>query len=309
MSIVSIIIPIYNTEKYLNGCICSVLNQSYKEYELILIDDGSSDKSIEVCKEYVKRNPNKIKFFHQENQGVTAARRLGVYYAKGDYICFVDSDDRISYNALEILMNFVNDDVDVVITDTNFDAIITGNDYVNRLLCGKMPVTLWGKLFKKKLLINSGALDLDRRINVGEDWYANVRVALCAERIVCLSSSVYLYNDNPTSVMHVHKNSLVYEEKFRKAIEYALGEEKSKYKESWYKFQLHLLEKMIIQRTVFSYDRFWIQNLFHERCGYSFSIREKLTYYIRNATLCRFLLTLVAYLRHYLRHFYKDRNG
>lgn len=306
---ISIIVPVYNTELYLRRCVNSILSQTFTDFELLLVDDGSTDLSGEICDEYVKQNPNKIKFFHQENKGVTAARRLGVDYAKGDYICFVDSDDRISYNALEILMDFVNNDVDVVITDTNFDAIITGNDYVNRLLCGKMPVTLWGKLFKKKLLINSGALDLDRRINVGEDWYANIRVALCAERIVCLSSSVYLYNDNPTSVMHFHKDSLVYEEKFRKAIEYALGEEKSKYKESWYKFQLHLLEKLIIQKITFSYDRPWIQNLFHESSGYSFSIREKLTYYVRNATLCRFSLMLVAYLRHYLRHFYRYRNG
>lgn len=309
MSIISIIIPIYNTEVYLNECINSVLNQSYKEYELILIDDGSSDKSIEICNEYVKRNPNKIKFFHQENKGVTAARRLGVYYAKGDYICFVDSDDRISYNALEILMNFVNDDVDIVISNTNFDEIITGSDYVNRLLCGKMPVALWGKLFKKTLLMNSGALDLDRHINVGEDWYANLRVALHVKKVVCLSSSVYLYCNNPTSVMHIHKDSLLYEETFRTAMEYALGKEKSKYKESWYKFQLHLLEKLIIQKITFSYDRPWIQNLFHESSGYSFSIREKLTYYVRNATLCRFSLMLVAYVRHYLRHFYRYRNG
>lgn len=301
--VISIIIPIYNTEYYLSECVDSILAQTFSDFEILLIDDGSLDNSLDVCKQLSLKD-NRIIVYHQENKGVTAARRLGVYHAKGDYICFVDSDDKILHDALEILINFINNDIDIVITDTKFNGIIAGNDYVNKLLCGKIPVSLWGKLFKKTLFMNSSALDLDRYINIGEDWYANLRMALYTKKVVCVSSSIYLYRDNPSSVMHGYKGSLIYEEKFRDAMERALGEELDNYKNAWYKFQLHLLEKLILQKIKFSYNRPWIQNLFKERKKYSLSVREKITCYVHNAVLCRYLLMLVSCLRHYFRYFY-----
>ena len=137
--VISIIIPIYNTEYYLSECVDSILAQTFSDFEILLIDDGSLDNSLDVCKQLSLKD-NRIIVYHQENKGVTAARRLGVYHAKGDYICFVDSDDKILHDALEILINFINNDIDIVITDTKFNGIIAGNDYVNKLLCGNIPV-------------------------------------------------------------------------------------------------------------------------------------------------------------------------
>ena len=92
--LISIIIPVYNVEKYLEECIESVINQTYRNLEIILVDDGSTDKCLETCKEYEKRD-NRIKVIHQENAGVSVARNVGIDFSTGQYIGFVDSDDFI----------------------------------------------------------------------------------------------------------------------------------------------------------------------------------------------------------------------
>lgn len=91
---ISVIIPVYNCEKYLNKCVDSVLNQTYTNYEIILIDDGSTDRSSEICDKYEKVS-KKVKVLHQKNSGVSQARNNGVDIAEGKYICFLDSDDYI----------------------------------------------------------------------------------------------------------------------------------------------------------------------------------------------------------------------
>lgn len=98
---VSVIIPVYNVEKYLSICIESVLNQTYKDYEIILVDDGSTDNSLAICNEYASEN-NKIKVIHQENKGLSGARNTGVNNSTGEYIFFLDSDDCIDARLLEI---------------------------------------------------------------------------------------------------------------------------------------------------------------------------------------------------------------
>ena len=94
MTLVSIIVPVYKVENVLHYCIDSILNQTYNNFELILIDDGSPDSSGKICNEYAKRDL-RIKVFHKENEGVSVARNTGIELAKGKYICFVDSDDYI----------------------------------------------------------------------------------------------------------------------------------------------------------------------------------------------------------------------
>lgn len=100
--LISIIIPIYKVEEYLKRCVDSVINQTYKNLEIILIDDGSPDSCGKICDEYAKIN-NKIYVIHQQNQGVSAARNAGIDKAKGKYICFIDSDDYVDANYIEVL--------------------------------------------------------------------------------------------------------------------------------------------------------------------------------------------------------------
>lgn len=103
MSLVSIIIPVYNVEKYLNKCIDSVLNQTYKDLEVILVDDGSTDSSPEICDDYGQKD-SRVKVIHKENGGQGEARNFGLDIAKGEYVLFVDSDDYIAKNTVELTL-------------------------------------------------------------------------------------------------------------------------------------------------------------------------------------------------------------
>lgn len=99
---ISVIVPVYNVEKYLRRCIDSILAQTFTDFELLLIDDGSKDSSGEICDEYA-RNDERVRVFHKENGGVSSARNLGLDNAKGEWVSFVDADDIIYSNNLDIL--------------------------------------------------------------------------------------------------------------------------------------------------------------------------------------------------------------
>ena len=102
MDLISIIVPIYNAEKYIDDCIKSILNQTYSRFELILIDDGSSDRSLEICNNW-KRKDERIHVYSQKNGGASAARNFGLKVMQGDYVVFVDSDDWVSPKYIEFL--------------------------------------------------------------------------------------------------------------------------------------------------------------------------------------------------------------
>ena len=114
--LISVIVPIYNTEKYLKKCLDSIINQTYKNLQIILIDDGSGDNSGEICDEYATKD-SRIQVIHKQNAGVTAARNDGLDMATGDYIGFVDSDDWIEPNMYEEMMaNLIKTGADFVHT-------------------------------------------------------------------------------------------------------------------------------------------------------------------------------------------------
>ena len=107
MDKVSIVVPIYNTEKYLDECIESIVNQTYKNLEIILIDDGSKDKSPQMCDEWAKKD-NRIKIIHKSNEGAGASRNRGIAVATGKFIYFVDSDDYIAPTLVEKCLNAIS---------------------------------------------------------------------------------------------------------------------------------------------------------------------------------------------------------
>lgn len=110
---VSVIIPVYNVEQFLPNCIESVLNQSFIDFEMLLIDDGSTDGSGVICDMYAEKD-SRVHVFHKENGGVSSARNLGLNEAKGEWICFVDSDDELMPESLQIIVNCISDAVDMV---------------------------------------------------------------------------------------------------------------------------------------------------------------------------------------------------
>lgn len=115
---VSVIVPVYNVEKYIDKCLNSLVNQTLNEIEIIIVNDGSPDNSQKIIDKYVKKYPNKVKSFIKENGGQGSARNLGLKYAKGEYISFVDSDDWIDFDALEKMYNLAKKEKsDIVICD------------------------------------------------------------------------------------------------------------------------------------------------------------------------------------------------
>jgi len=215
---ISIIVPVYNTEQYLPRCIGSIINQSFTDFELLLIDDGSTDGSGAICDAYAEKD-NRVRALHKENGGVSSARNLGLQEAKGEWICFVDSDDELLPGGLQTMVDGVSEEVDMVMagyyelegeslqTDTaNFGkGGIIGR---NEALLTMYPSTdlpymgyPWGKLFKRNLVLEN-RVSFDEHIRIKEDTLFVVEYLCGIQKIVCyISIPVYKYVKLPTGVM------------------------------------------------------------------------------------------------------------
>lgn len=163
--LISVIIPVYNVQEYLIKCIESVINQTYENLEIIIVDDGSTDKSTEIC-DKVKKNDSRIRVIHKENGGLSDARNVGIDNANGEYISFIDSDDYVDNNYIELLYNAIKQyDADMsiashrVIYEKNIIDRSTGKEFCAEpieilkmlLYDNGIDTSAWGKLYKKSL--------------------------------------------------------------------------------------------------------------------------------------------------------------
>ena len=152
--LVGVIVPVYKVEKYIAECIESILAQTYTNFRLILVDDGTPDSAGKICDEYAQKDP-RITVIHQENAGVTRARARGVDEASDcEWITFVDSDDTITSFYLEQLHGAINNDVDIVLNESNNGTNnIPVCKYINGLIGenGNMNIGPWNKLFRRIL--------------------------------------------------------------------------------------------------------------------------------------------------------------
>lgn len=178
---VSVVVPVYNCELYLAYCLESILSQSYKNIEVIVINDGSKDKSDEICREYQARD-QRIIYEYQENQGPSVARNNGLHLASGDYITFIDADDTVETNYIKILLdclqknnadlaccgyNDINAKGSFPHTDFNFNKILSLQD-IMLVVCKGTGGVLWGKLYKREIITNNNIF-LDPNIFMSED--------------------------------------------------------------------------------------------------------------------------------------------
>lgn len=218
MELVSVIVPAYNVEKYLEKCINSIINQTYSNLEIILIDDGSPDKCGIICDEYAKKD-KRIKVIHQKNAGLSAARNTGIENANGKYISFVDSDDYLSNDYIETLYNLlvktdsdvsavnylrVNEDDDNPIrniTAKNENVIIYENkDVVKEMLIKKtFQNIVWNKLYKREIIGNHR---FPKGINY-EDIYFSYEVLTEAKKIAYTNRECYFYLKRESSISRV----------------------------------------------------------------------------------------------------------
>lgn len=200
--LISIIIPVYKAEKYLHCCVDSVLAQSFTNFELILIDDGSPDNSGTICDEYAKQD-RRIKVFHQENQGVSAARNLGIEQAKGEWIAFIDSDDWVEntmYEEMYHAASLANADI----AGCNFweilptHASVINTFYTSQsLFLADIISSNWGvvwKLLIKKYLFTDYKIRFPQNLNGGEDYLVCVQLLVKAKQTICINKPLYHYN-------------------------------------------------------------------------------------------------------------------
>lgn len=195
---ISIIIPIYNVEKYIVDCLKSIEQQTFKDFEVIIVDDGSTDKTVEVV-DHFNKNFN-YKVIKQENKGVSAARNVGIQASRGKYLCFVDSDDVLDKNYLRILYDSIqNSDIAIVKKEdisevehmylcekvsgkyTTYDK----NSALHMLLMGRLQVGIWGLLSKAELFQN----------NFFAEGYAYSEDLEMVWRLIASANSIAICND------------------------------------------------------------------------------------------------------------------
>ena len=206
---ISIVIPIYNAEKTLYKTLESVAVQSYKDIEVILINDGSNDNTEKICKEYALKD-DRFKYFYQENQGVSKARNNGIFRSKGEYITFIDADDTIDKNYCEVLYRY-SQNIDIVICDivvekygeesrrfTMPNIVLNSTESLNQLFIRKnINSGPCGKLIRKEILNNICFPELVTY----EDIIFNMKLFDKANRVYVLNKTQYHYEQNDEGAM------------------------------------------------------------------------------------------------------------
>lgn len=164
----TIVVPVYNVELYLDRCMTSLLNQTYQDIEIILVDDGSTDRSPEICDNYATQD-SRIHVIHQKNGGLSDARNKGLEIASGEYILFVDSDDYIDINTCKMLLSYTSLGCDIIVADAIVETknrkighriekekILTGQQYLLSALKTKScPMAAWLNIYRKSYLLNN----------------------------------------------------------------------------------------------------------------------------------------------------------
>ena len=237
---ISVVVPVYKVEKFVAECLESILAQDFDSFEVVAVDDGSPDASGKICDEFAARD-SRMRVFHKENGGVTSARRLGVERSRGEWICFVDSDDVLLPHALSALFAATKDfpDADLVegadvsfdenekLSDTTHVAIpangsadekpfsVSGLEYAREVALQRIPTTifrpaLWRKIIRRHVLLKTDALTLPSEIIWCEDTVSDLLIATGTQRAVRIPKVVYGYRRNPNSVLRSSRSRAIF---------------------------------------------------------------------------------------------------
>ncbi len=221
--LISIIVPIYNVERYLPRCLDSIIEQTYPNIEIMLVDDGSPDNSGVICDKYAQHD-ERIRVFHISNGGVAKARQLGVKNSSGKYIVFVDPDDWLPLDSIDILYNELTDETDIVIGSNiryyeNGDITLTKHqeqkyychDYIRNLLQFKIHIAPWGRIYRKKLFTENSFPNFRR----SQDFLMNIDVACKVNHVKIIPKYVYNYRaDTACSSLKKYTYTLEYYRSF-----------------------------------------------------------------------------------------------
>lgn len=218
-AIFSVLVPVYNVELYIRESIESILNQSFRNFELILVDDGSTDKSGLICDEYAETD-NRIKVIHNYNHGLLYTRRVAFAEAKGIYCVVVDSDDRIKSNALQVLYDYYqqynsdciifgyervyNENVLETITDSEVTHLTNKRDIYMRVFLNTQYNPICRKTFRRDLL-DGRDYSSYYHLSLREDLLQSIEVLQNAKDVTFIPDVLYEYTSNPQSMTHTVK--------------------------------------------------------------------------------------------------------
>lgn len=232
--LISILIPIYNAEKYLIRCLDSIKSQQLTDFEVILIDDGSTDKSLSICNSYAI-NDNRFKVIHKKNEGI-AQTRLHLYKAAvGKYLVFIDADDYFLPNALLFLFNEIEKGYDIVRTAVLREnsngkqwidhyplekGVINGNEeYIKALILNKIAPYLHCAIYRADLFSDDIFLiSTYYNINIGEDWIANYLISQKIHKILLIDKPTHVYCVNQNSTMKTFIRGWEYQQRINQAL-------------------------------------------------------------------------------------------
>ena len=248
--LVSIVVPVYNVEKFLDDCMESLLAQTIDSYEIILVDDGSTDRSSELCDRYAEKH-KRVRVIHQLNKGSSSARNVGIIDARGKYIAFCDSDDKMHFCMLETMVESLErNSADIAIcgfetfpngkvTLSAFpnEKVLNPKELINScatIHSGNEFCFSWRFMFRNSFLKENELL-FDEEISIGEDMLFNTCAVMEAGRIVVVPKALYYYRiDNVNSIMRIkfkpqleEKLQLQYEKKMKITRKYGLDSNKS----------------------------------------------------------------------------------
>ena len=229
---ISIIVPVYKAEKKLARCIESILNQTLKDFELILIDDGSPDKSGQICDEYAQKD-SRINVIHQKNKGASAARNNGIKVARGEYIGFIDSDDYISKNYFEKLITATKQGADIAVCNylsispngnadkmnhgfkdgsllnrTDIEKILYFNIFNNKNTIGYFQ--LWNKIFRRDF-ITSNNIFINEKMSFGEDMMFVLECFRECNSIAFSENTGYYYEMAENGLFSIYRRSFIHD--------------------------------------------------------------------------------------------------
>lgn len=216
---ISVIVPVYKVEPYLRQCLNSIIGQTYKDLQILLIDDGSPDRSGDICDEYAQKD-QRIKVFHTENRGLSAARNLGISEAKGDIISFIDPDDWIEHRMIEMLyetLERTEADISVCSIAKEFpsssmfkcfdERIYEGEEILIALLDGKFNYGVWNRLYRREVFRSA-------RFPEGkyyEDIFAALEILCGSKKMVCISEPLYHYRIRQGSISQTHTAEILFD--------------------------------------------------------------------------------------------------
>lgn len=224
--LISIIVPVYNAAQYIQECILSIVAQNYKNLEIIIVDDGSTDKSLQIAQNIAQRHQNTTRVYHIANSGVSAARNFGIEHSRGDYVFFVDADDYLDKDCISYyyeLLYHNQADIAIVPQPNKFHelspkntkkayvkstACVSGNTAIEKMLYYKIVISSWGKLFSKKI-IDKYHIRFNEKLAYGEGFLFAIQCLHHTKKVAIGHSPVYNYRlSNSNSVMTNYKERL-----------------------------------------------------------------------------------------------------